>query len=213
MDWVELRKKLEEPFSIRAIKFKPQTISKNRDKALMVAFIDARDVQDRLDSVVGPENWQFTVREIDTGVTSNNKIASVIGALSIFGVIREEVGEDSQPDRDKTTKEIIMSSYKSAVSDALKRCAVQFGVFRYAYSLDQQWTKSIDSGGYKFESPILPYWALAHTDKICEVTGNEIPETVVYKGKKYNGAQIICKSFYKYDKILCFDEYLKLGGQ
>ena len=43
--------------------FKPQSIKYG--KALMVAYIDARDVQDILDNTVGKENWQSNYKVID----------------------------------------------------------------------------------------------------------------------------------------------------
>src|SRR5215211_8988208 len=47
---------LSAPFEPREIKFKPQIVKNNR--ALAMAYIDARLIQDRLDEVLGVENWQ-----------------------------------------------------------------------------------------------------------------------------------------------------------
>src|SRR5438876_12443430 len=47
---------LSAPFDPKDIKFKPQMVKNNR--ALAMAYIDARLIQDRLDDVLGAENWQ-----------------------------------------------------------------------------------------------------------------------------------------------------------
>ena len=47
---------LSAPFEPKEVKFKPQMVKNNR--ALAMGYIDARLIQDRLDDVLGVENWQ-----------------------------------------------------------------------------------------------------------------------------------------------------------
>src|SRR5262245_21951395 len=47
---------LAAPFPADEVQFKPQVVKGNR--ALAIAYIDARAVMDRLDAVVGVQNWQ-----------------------------------------------------------------------------------------------------------------------------------------------------------
>src|SRR5690242_1373561 len=47
---------LAAPFDPKEVKFKPQMVKNNR--CLAMAYIDARLIQDRLDEVLGVENWQ-----------------------------------------------------------------------------------------------------------------------------------------------------------
>ena len=47
---------LSAPFEPKDIKFKPQMVKNNR--ALAIAYVDVRLVEDRLDEVLGVENWQ-----------------------------------------------------------------------------------------------------------------------------------------------------------
>ena len=49
---------LSAPFDPKDVKFKPQMVKNNR--CLAMAYIDARLIQDRLDDVLGVENWQDT---------------------------------------------------------------------------------------------------------------------------------------------------------
>lgn len=184
--------KLREPFSIKSIKFKPQSTNKDKTQCLPVAFIDARDVSQRLDDVVGATSWEFSIQ-----VIPDAKIASVIGTLRInFGdnwVHKSDVGEASQD----------ITSYKAAASDALKRCAVQFGVFRYAYDLKFKWVE-LDGRKMK-EKPILPYWALSDSDKICESCGDHIGEYVEDNaGNKKDAGEWISQVYYKTNKIVCY---------
>jgi hypothetical protein len=51
-----LLRKLHEPFPAAAFGWKPQSVKGNR--ALAIAYIDVRDVMERLDDVVGPASWE-----------------------------------------------------------------------------------------------------------------------------------------------------------
>jgi hypothetical protein len=52
----ELTARLNAPFAVSDVKFKPAVVSGNR--ALALAYVDARVVQDRLDEVFGVGDWQ-----------------------------------------------------------------------------------------------------------------------------------------------------------
>lgn len=106
----EIAKALLEPFPDSTIKERPIA------QGLMAKYIDARAVQERLDKVVGPPNWSFEWTDVDR---------SVKGSLTILGVTKEDSGYPNSADD--------AEPFKSAVSDALKRCAVQFGVGRHLY--------------------------------------------------------------------------------
>lgn len=83
----------------------------------MLSYIDARLVAQRLDDVVTPEGWEFTCEVAVTGV--------IKGRLVVANVVREDFGYPNSDDD--------AEPYKSAVSDALKRCAVLFGIGRHLY--------------------------------------------------------------------------------
>src|SRR5215469_4272905 len=51
----ELTESLAAPFDPREVKFKPAVVSGNR--AMALAYVDARVIQDRLDDVLGVEGW------------------------------------------------------------------------------------------------------------------------------------------------------------
>lgn len=122
-EWTkEIQEALAEPFPPEELKFKPGAVSGNR--ALALAYLDARAVMDRLDAVVGAGNWSF-----DYDVLPADRGVALKGKLTVLGATKCDAGEaaeESEP-------------FKSAVSDAFKRCAVHFGVGRFLYSLPAQW--------------------------------------------------------------------------
>ncbi len=131
---------LAAPFADGEVSFKPQAVSGNR--ALAVAFIDARTVMRRLDSAAGPGSWEFDWEPI---ASPDNRVA-VKGRLTVLGLTRCDAGEASREEE----------PLKSAVSDALKRCAVHFGVGRSLYDTPPQWY-GWDQGQKRWtEQPRLP---------------------------------------------------------
>lgn len=113
---------LADPFDPSQVHWRAQTVANG--KALALAYIDARDVMDRLDLICGPENWQDRYEETPRG--------RVICTLSInidgHWVSKSDAAGNTDVEGDK-----------GAVSDALKRAAVKWGVARYLYSLGNTW--------------------------------------------------------------------------
>src|SRR5262245_27892377 len=138
-----LTDQLSAPFEPTEVKFKPAVVSGNR--ALALAYVDARVIQDRLDDVLGVTGWQDEYECLPDG--------SVVCRLRLrIGeewITKMDVGGPSeQPDEGDRRK--------AAFSDALKRAAVKFGIGRYLYRLPQQWV-DYDSHKRQFvKTPSLP---------------------------------------------------------
>src|SRR5947209_5195015 len=138
-----LMKALAAPFDSTEVRFKPAVVSGNR--ALALAYVDARVIQDRLDHVLGVTGWQDDYDCLPDG--------SVVCRLRIRvgdeWLTRVDVGGPSeQPDGG--------DRLKAAFSDALKRAAVKFGIGRYLYRLPSQW---VDYDAHKrqfVKTPSLP---------------------------------------------------------
>lgn len=140
-------KLLAAPFAAQEVKFKPAVVSGGR--AMAMAYIDARSVQDRLDEVLGVDGWQDSYRVLPDGSVMC-RLKLKIGGVWIT---KSDVGGQSeQPDGGDRTK--------AAVSDALKRAAVKFGVGRYLYRLPQQWCDYDQSKRRFVHAPTLPPDAL-----------------------------------------------------
>ena len=95
---------------------KQKKCPKNPDKpvkAQMLVYIDARDVQDRLDEVCGM-NWSNDFKEVNGRIVCN---------LTVAGVTRSDGAGDTD-----------FEGEKGGLSDAFKRSAVLFGIGRYLYN-------------------------------------------------------------------------------
>ncbi len=90
-------------------------------KARIVAYQDSRDVQYVLDHVCGPENWSNEPRNL------GGKIYMTIGinTQDEGWVYKNDVGTESA-----------IESIKGESSDAFKRAAVMWGIFRDIYEYD-----------------------------------------------------------------------------
>jgi hypothetical protein len=88
----------------------------------MLSYITARDVQNRLDGVVGPGNWSTSFRVL------SHEPWVVECTLTVCGACRADVGYSNAPDSEDE-----MEPAKAAWSDALKRAAVQWGIGRWLY--------------------------------------------------------------------------------
>ena len=138
----DLYKKLREPFDLKFINWKINNYNGSRTKAMITFYLDARAVQNRLNQVLGVEGWSFSFTELE-------KVPAVHGKLTVYffstntknskssdecvihEVTREDVGYASTTDKAEW--------FKDAVSDALKRCAVHFGVGHFLYALPNYW--------------------------------------------------------------------------
>jgi hypothetical protein len=139
--------RLAAPFPPDDVGWKPQAVKGNR--ALAIAYIDARNVMDRLDEVVGPGGWKDAYDVLSEG--------SVVCHLSLKvggeWITKSDVGSPSeQPDGG--------DRMKAAFSDALKRAGVRWGIGRYLYSLPHQWADYDPAKKQFVAPPRLPAWAV-----------------------------------------------------
>ncbi len=137
---------LSAPFDPSEVRFKPAVVSGNR--ALALAYVDARVIQDRLDEVLGAEGWQDSYRCLPDG----SVVCRLRLRLGDEWVTKMDVGGPSeQPDGG--------DRMKAAFSDALKRAAVKFGVGRYLYRLPSQWVDYDPQRRQFVRPPTLPAFA------------------------------------------------------
>lgn len=118
---------LHEPFHPSKVSWRVGSISKkDPKKATALAYIDARDVMDKLDNVIGLSNWQCryigfgdkTCCEIDIWVEGRGWVTKSNGA-----------GDSN------------VEAEKGAFSDAFKRAAVAWGIGRYLYDIKNVWVE------------------------------------------------------------------------
>lgn len=115
---------------------------KSNQRAMVLAYIDARDVMQRLDDVMGPGEWQAEY------LPPTNGIVICRMGLNINGewIWKANGAGETQ-----------VEGEKGSCSDAFKRAAVLWGIGRYLYSLPNEWV-DLDQRG-NFTPPKLPAWA------------------------------------------------------
>lgn len=137
--WREIGEKLRAPFNPADVDFRVQgRVNEQTGKGQVVAYVDARCVQDRLDEVVGPGNWSF---EWEPVVIDKGDVQVAKGILTIHGVAKSDVGTASN-----------FEASLGAVSHCLKRAAVHFGIGRYLYSVSSAWV-AVEKSGQNWRIP------------------------------------------------------------
>ena len=99
--------------------------------AQLAPYVDARAIQNRLDSVLTFAGWQYETFPLLDGI--GGRLGIRIGDEWIW-----------KSDGASCTTEI--EPIKGGISDALKRCANMFGIGRYLYSAREVWAKDITEG-------------------------------------------------------------------
>jgi hypothetical protein len=146
-DVQQITRSLSAPFDSHEVKFKPAVVSGNR--ALALAYVDARVIQDRLDEVLGVEGWQDNYKVLEDGTV----VCRLQLRLGDQWVTKVDVGSPSEQGDSGDRR-------KAAFSDALKRAAVKFGIGRYLYRLPTQWVDYDPQRKQISQTPRLPAWAL-----------------------------------------------------
>lgn len=157
----EYLKALQKPFPAEDIEWRVShaRMTRNGPQALVLAYVTNRAIMERLDEVFGIAGWKNEYSEWrDKGVKCT---------------LTCKVGDEwiSKEDGADVTD---MEATKGGFSASMKRTAVQWGIGRYLYNLDQTWVDVKERGqnyistktkqqeqikGY-WDTPKLPKWAL-----------------------------------------------------
>lgn len=141
-----LSQKLECPFPANAVSWRIGRKAKDGKSAVLLAYIDARDVMERLDRACGFENWQCRYNLADSGVLICELGIRVNGEW----LWRANGAGDTQ-----------VEAEKGKCSDAFKRAAVLWGIGRYLYGLPTPRVQ-IDQYDKWAQDPPLPPAATPH---------------------------------------------------
>lgn len=132
--WAEIQARLSMPIPSAEVQWRIQGKSSPNTKVQLLAYIDARTVQERLDQVVGSGAWSFDF--IPLHIDAKGVIQTGKGVLTIHGVSKSDIGTASS-----------FEGSKGCCSDALKRAAVHWGVARELYALPEVWV-TLDGQGH-----------------------------------------------------------------
>ena len=174
---------LKEPFPENDIEWRVQRAGAKNDQpwAMVLAYVTNRAIMNRLDDIVGPENWR---NEFKTGPDG--------GVLCGIGIYINGEWVTKWDGADKTQVEAV----KGGLSGAMKRAAVQWGIGRYLYNLDATFAEISDKGvhyqpadkgnkypAFKWNPPKLPPWALPNENSHKTPKQSEQPEVPESPGK------------------------------
>ena len=119
---------LREPFPPAKVSWRIARVIEEKDikgKAQVLAYIDARDVMERLDYICGVDGWQC--RYSHTATKTVCDIGIRFGTEWVWKA-------DGAGDTD-------VEAEKGALSDAFKRAAVRWGIGRYLYDLGNNYAE------------------------------------------------------------------------
>jgi hypothetical protein len=150
--------------------------------AICVPYVTNRAIQSRLDEVVGPEGWKNEFRPGPGG--------GVMCGISV------RVGDEWVTKWDGAENTDI-EGVKGGLSGAMKRAAVQWGIGRYLYGLEESFATIHDQGRFRgktregkpfrWDPPALPEWALPSSSQTTADGGDGKPGAAAQARRKERG--------------------------
>ncbi|MBB4637940.1 Rad52/Rad22 family DNA repair protein [Longimicrobium terrae] len=133
-------KALQDFFEPDSIEWRIQASGEKNGRvwAICVPYVTNRAIQSRLDEVVGPESWSNEFRPGPDG--------GVMCGLSI------RVGDEWVTKWDGAENTDV-EGVKGGLSGAMKRSAVQWGIGRYLYTLDETFANVHEGGRFRGKLP------------------------------------------------------------
>jgi hypothetical protein len=131
-------------------------------KVLVFTYVQARAIQNRLDVVLGGQNWY----DCYSAGPAGGVICSLTLRIGGEWITKQGLAENTQ-----------IEAVKGGESEALKRAAYKWGIGRYLYEMPEKWCEAVVKGrGVMLtERPSLPEWAYPYTWEGAK----EAPDTVV----------------------------------
>lgn len=191
--------KLRAPFREDEVEWRIQSSGYHQSNgpwARVLCYIQNRAVQNRLDEVVGPQNWcnRFTVGPsggVMCGLTIN---------IDNDWITKWDGAENTD-----------IESVKGGLSDAMKRAAVMWGIGRYLYGLGDSWANfnvhgkysaKIDGEYYKWNPPRLPDWALPQENRPKDPNRVQNGKIAILESLESN-SQLFSDSYLEMKKMDC----------
>jgi hypothetical protein len=153
-------KQLCEPFAPNEIEWRIGQSGTNAKGvwAKVLAYVTNRAIMQRLDDVCGPENWRNEYRYEPSGAVLCGISVKVAGEW----ITKWDGAENTD-----------IEAVKGGLSNAMKRAAVQWGIGRYLYDLEEGWATISENGehyvpkndkkgmpAFRWSPPKLPSWAM-----------------------------------------------------
>lgn len=151
---------LTAPLTVQEIEWRVQSQTKDGQKIIVVPYITNRCVMQRFDDQFGWAGWQNEIKEIEGGF-----LCTITAILPGGEIVKKTDGAS------RTAVEPV----KGGISDAMKRCAVQFGLGRSLYDFPKVLIQTTDK--------YIPDWANPLLDKMVDKinSGGTVRDVVVLK--------------------------------
>ncbi len=148
------------PLTAQEVEWRVQSQTKDGQKIIVVPYITNRCVMQRFDDQFGWAGWQNEIKEIEGGF-----LCTITATLPGGELVKKTDGAS------RTGIEPV----KGGISDAMKRCAVQFGLGRALYDFPKVLIQTTDK--------YIPDWATPLLDKMVEKinAGGVVRDVVVLK--------------------------------
>lgn len=164
-------------------------------------YITGEQCVSRLNQVLGPAGWSFTVRE--HGLNAEADEVWVLGELTITlggqTATRQQFGSQKVRRNRATGVPVdIGFDYKAAATDALKKCASLVGVGLY---LSRKEAPAAEGG----HAP--PAVSESDEHPVCEACGRELGEIRFRDGTAWLPAQLASLGRRKHGRVLCMEHY------
>lgn len=142
---VDFYEALRAPFPHSEVKWRVGSTTADKTRGQALAYIDARSVYDRLDYVCSYYGWQCNYSHASG---KEDKTICNLGLYLPIGNPDDDIEKASWEWiwRADGAGDTDFEGEKGAISDALKRAAVRFGVARYLYSLPAPWVRLVAKG-------------------------------------------------------------------
>lgn len=166
----EIKLKLEEHFSEKELEYRVGATNSDKTKGLALVYVQARAIQNRLDEVVGIENWRVFYKEISGGF-----IAKLELKINNEWIAKEDGAgiTDYEP-------------IKGGISSAFKRVASVWGIGRYLYEVESQWLP-IQQKGKNYVFKEIPKLNNPSKEKQIDETKEERARNIEITFGKYKG--------------------------
>lgn len=139
MEVKEIDKLLKMPFEEKDLEWRLQSCGKSSKGfyGKCLAYVTSRAIQERLDSVVGPDNWQCKIRKEGDAYLCELAIR-VTHSDGVTEFISRTDGADATD----------IEPVKGGISSAIKRAASLWGIGRYLYNIKDNWAVIDENGKY-----------------------------------------------------------------
>ena len=158
---------LKKPFTKSDVEWRVcrSGITNDRPWIMCLCYVTNRAIMDRLDEVVGAENWKNEFKQApEGGILCGISIRIDSNGLNEEWITKWDGAENTE-----------VEATKGCLSSAMKRAAVQWGIGRYLYRLEENFADVSEKGEFKarikdkktgeyrnvkWSPPILPKWAI-----------------------------------------------------